>query len=111
MYVRWQSRKRQAPAFGGWSGDVRDKRGKTVYNKRGIPLRTRKRADGSVGQDVRWRAMLVESVRVDGQPRQRHVAWLGSITESQIDIVHQRRYFWDSVLDRLDKLGNRVSPE
>jgi hypothetical protein len=62
------------------------------------------RADGSIGQDVRWTAILV-----DGRPRQKHIARLASITESRIEVVHQRRYFWDDVHDRLDQLGNRIS--
>jgi len=34
---------------------------------------------------------------------------LASITESEIEIVHHRRYFWDAVHERLDQLGNRMS--
>jgi hypothetical protein len=49
-------------------------------------------------------AILVESVRVDGRPRQRHIACLGSITESPIEVDHQRRYFWDAIYDQLDRL-------
>ena len=109
MYVRWQSRKRQRPDLGPCEGYVYDEAGKEVRNERGSSLRTRRRADGSVGQDVRWTAILVEGERVDGKPRQRHIARLASITESRIEVVHQRRYFWDEVCDRLDQLGNRVS--
>ena len=32
-----------------------------------------------------------------------------SIPESQIDVDHQRRYFWDAVYDQLDQLGDRIS--
>ena len=111
MYVRWQSRKRQQPAFGYWHDVVRDKTGDVVRNERWTPLTARKRADGSIGQDVSWKAVLVENVRVDGKPRQRHVAHLASIPESAIEIVHQRRHFWDAVHERLDRLGNRMSIE
>jgi hypothetical protein len=109
MYVRWQSRKRQQPEFGGSAGEVRDKAGRRVWNKRGSLLHTRRRADGSIGQDVRWTAVVVENMRIDGKPRQQHVASLASITESRMEVIHQRRYFWDDVHDRLDQLGNRVS--
>ena len=109
MYVRWQSRKRQQPEFGGRAGEVRDKAGRRVWNKRGSLLHTRRRADGSIGQDVRWTAVVVENMRIDGKPRQQHVASLASITESRMEVIHQRRYFWDDVHDRLDQLGNRVS--
>ena len=78
-------------------------------NKRGSLLHTRRRADGSIGQDVRWTAIVVENKRIDGRPRQQHVASLASITESRMEVVHQRRYFWDEVHDRLDQLGNRIS--
>jgi hypothetical protein len=109
MYVRWQSRKRQPPEFGGTAGEVRDKAGRRVWNKRGSLLHTRRRADGSIGQDVRWTAVVVENMRIDGKPRQQHVASLASITESRMEVIHQRRYFWDDVHDRLDQLGNRIS--
>ena len=72
MGVRWESRKRQ-PDIGHSESYVRNAAGKEV-NKRRSFLRTRKRADGSVGQDVRGTAVIVESVRVYGTPRQRHVA-------------------------------------
>ena len=70
----WESRKRQQPDIGHSESYVRNAAGKEVRNKRKSFLRTRKRADGSVGQDVRWTAVIVESVRVYGTPRQRHVA-------------------------------------
>ena len=112
MYVRWQTRKRQQPEVGRPAGKVHDKAGKPVRNKRGSLLHTRRRADGSIGQDVRWTAIIVENVRTCGQPRQRHVVSLASITESRMEgkgSIHARRYFWDEVHDRLDQLGNRIS--
>ena len=51
-------------------GYVHDEAGKEVRNERGAALRTRRRADGSVGQDVRWTAILVEGKRIDGRPCQ-----------------------------------------
>ena len=112
MYVRWQSRKRQQPEFGSYAGKVHDKAGRPVRNKRGSLLHTRRRADGSVGQDVRWTAIIVENVRICGQPRQRHLASLASITESRMEgkgSIHAHRYFWDEVYERLDQLDNRIS--
>ena len=88
---------------------MRDKAGRRVWNKRGSLLHTRRRADGSIGQDDRWTAVVVENMRIDGKPRQQHVASLASITESRMEVIHQRRYFWDDVHDRLDQLGNRIS--
>ena len=84
MDVRWKGRNLQQPGTDPGHGEM-------------------------LGQDVRWTAVVVESVLVDGNPRQRQVALLASITESEIEIVHHRRYFWDAVHERLDQLGNRMS--
>lgn len=111
MYVRWQSRKRNRPDIGPYASEVLDDDGYRLQDRRGGLLRTRKRADGTLAQDVRWTAILVESVRVDGEPRQRHIAFLASITDSRIAVDNQRRYFWDHVYDRLDHLGNRIPLE
>jgi hypothetical protein len=108
MYVRWQARKRHQPKYGYSHGAVCDEAGEPVYNERGNYLQTRQRADGSVGQDVRWSAVLVENTRVNGRPQQRHLGWIASITESGIDIVHQRCWFWDRVMERLHQLSNKV---
>jgi hypothetical protein len=40
------------------------------------------------------RAVLVESHRVDGKPRQRFVAYLGSIDDRNINWLWARRQFW-----------------
>jgi hypothetical protein len=56
-------------------------------------------------------AVLVESPWIDRRTRQRHIAFLGSITESQIDVAGQRRYFWDAIGKKLDKFGKRITPK
>jgi hypothetical protein len=81
MFIRWQSRQRQQPSFG----------------------RQRKR-------DTHWSAILAESVRVDGAPVQRHIAYLGGITESAIKVMAQRCHYWDEASEKLDRLGNRITP-
>jgi hypothetical protein len=77
MHVRWQSRKLNK---------------NTRWRKRG---------------DVHWRAILVENVRVDGKPTQRHIAYLGGITER--NIAHEkpshRIYFWSGVEQKLAVLN------
>jgi hypothetical protein len=80
MYLRWQTRKRQSRAFG-----------------------------RKTGPDVHWAAIIVESKRVGGKPTQRHVAYLGGITESAIAVLHQRCWFWEGIVRRLDGLGKRMS--
>jgi hypothetical protein len=102
MFVRWQSRKRATPEFGGWSKPLKN----VCYRgHHGISRR------GSNKQDVHWAAILIESVRVEGKPAPRHVAYLGGITESAIEIAAQRCFFWDKVTEHLDGLQNRLSPE
>jgi hypothetical protein len=70
--------------------------------------------------DVHWRADLVESVRINGKPRQRHIAYLVGFTEQQLRAksvgkrrgkvrLRQQLFVWQSALDRLDSLGDRVS--
>jgi hypothetical protein len=84
MFIRWQHRKKTRPMFMG--------RGRTHD-----------------GGDVRWTAILVESVRVDGKPRQKHIAYLESYFESDIDIVGEHCEFWDKISAHLDRLNNRIS--
>ena len=51
-------------------------------------------------------AVLVESRRVDGEPRQRVIAYLGGIREAYVDErEREHRAFWRGVDDRLDALG------
>jgi len=57
------------------------------------------------------RAVVVESVRVDGKPTQRHVAYLGDIDAARTGIALNRIWFWDAVTDRLDRLGNQITVE
>jgi hypothetical protein len=84
MFLRWQMRPSKA----------------TKYGKRWLADR------GTI-----WSAVLVESVRVNGRPRQRHVAYLGTITESGISKVCVRGWYWDRLTQRLDGLSNRILPE
>jgi hypothetical protein len=99
MYVRWQSRKRRVPKFGDYGKQLRSGRD-YAYTR-----------EGSIEQDIHWRAILVESVRVDGKPRQRHIAYLAGFTESAVAIPAQQRFLWDHIKEQLDRLHNRISPE
>jgi hypothetical protein len=60
--------------------------------------------------DTTWNAILVESVRIDGKPRQKHVAYLGSFSDRQAKLPAQRVYTWEHMLERLDRLSNRITP-
>jgi hypothetical protein len=61
----------------------------------------------------RLRAILVENVRVDGKPRQKHIAFLGSIKvankfgySDNDDASNNLRSFWFDVYRALARLGN-----
>ena len=49
-------------------------------------------------------AVLVKSERVNGQPRQKFIAHLGSIREGRIDVQGARLNFWDNVEAKLASL-------
>jgi hypothetical protein len=78
MFVRWQQYRSQA----------RDKQ-------------HRERNDAR----VRLKAILVESVRIAGEPRHKHIAFLGTMWVDGRD----RRRFWYNVTTRLNQLSNLVS--
>jgi hypothetical protein len=86
MFIRWQSRKREI-YYSYWGGKE-DPRG-----------------------DVHWNAALIESVRVNGNPRQKHIANLCGFTEHQIKSPYQQIYVWQHAIKTLDRLGNRITPE
>jgi hypothetical protein len=99
MFVRWQRSRSQA--LNPWLRECNDRR-------------------------ARLQAILVESTRVAGKPRQRHITFLGSIElddpgmiTGDSDQAHFWRRmsargktrFWRDVTRRLDQLDNRISPE
>jgi hypothetical protein len=49
--------------------------------------------------------LLVGSRRVNGEPRQQHLGYLGTIQESAVDDSDSRMRFWGCVERRLDALG------
>ena len=55
--------------------------------------------------------ILAETKRIDGKPRQQHIAYLGGITDEQIANLVSRCYFWDSVNAAFDRLGNQVTAD
>jgi hypothetical protein len=60
-----------------------------------------------------WTALsliLAESKRIDGKPRQRHIAYLGGIRDDEITDVGSRCIFWDSVRAAFDRLDNQIVP-
>jgi hypothetical protein len=87
MFVRFQFRPRRTPAF-----NV-GRFARTHYS------------DTSAAQDMHMAANLLEGTRFDDGYRQRHLAYLGGITLSGMQLVARRVFFWESVQDRLDQLG------
>ena len=79
MFVRWQTHRSQALDY--WHCKRND--------------------------SARFAAVLVETVRVDGKPRQKHIAFLGSTTVNAKDHLG----FWCQVTERLDRLSNRLTPQ
>ena len=57
---------------------------------------------------MHWRAVLVESARLDGRPQQRHIAYLAGFTESATRIPAQRRLIWERIEKHLKRLGKRI---
>ena len=57
------------------------------------------------------RAILVESVRVNGEARQKYIAFLGSLTIAQAGSDPDALWFWYRVTKRLDRLGARIGSE
>ena len=66
------------------------------------PLKKRNSSDPNPHQLA---ASLVESRRVDGKPRQRTVAYLGSISERFLTEPAHRQWFWKDLAQRLDALA------
>jgi hypothetical protein len=62
-------------------------------------------------QDIAYSLVLAESRRVKGKPKQSHIAYLGGITDFQIEQLSSRCAFWDQVTVAFDRLANRVTPE
>src|SRR6202043_1096386 len=56
-------------------------------------------------------AVLVESSRVDGKPRQRYLAYLGSALDLNVQTDLYRWQWWQEIKARLDKLDNVIPSE
>jgi len=120
MYVRWQHRRtgrptpRQAPvglAIGAQQSPAHDLALETkaravtgLQSKRSC--RTNARSRRSSDPRTSLVAVIVESRRVDGRPRQQLVRYVGSIDCSEIQRLSARRGFWarvDVVLAEFDQ--------
>ena len=86
MFVRWQQYRSQ--------------------NRRAVKS-YRKQKD----ETARLRAILVKAVRVDGEPRQQHIAYLASIERDRLRDIIGRVMFWRRAWQVLDRLGNRLTAD
>jgi hypothetical protein len=57
-----------------------------------------------LGDDTTMTAVLVESYRIDGKPRQRVVKYLATIPKSKISVGGWWYGFWGKVILRLNEL-------
>jgi hypothetical protein len=73
----------------------------------------------AIERDAGLKAVVVEKLYIDGKPTYLHVAYLAGITASAIAAsaaghsfaIGRCVRFWEQVADRLDALGERLSPE
>ena len=65
---------------------------------------------GLAEPEFHFRAELVHDKRVNGRSVTEHIADLGGITTSGIKDPRTRADFWAQATERLDKLGDRVTP-
>ena len=60
---------------------------------------------------TRIKAVLIEAVRIDGEPRQKHIALIASYQPSQLDQISTRSIFWRHARQQLDRIGDQITPE
>jgi hypothetical protein len=56
------------------------------------------------GKNEHWGAVLASSARVNGKPKQTHIANLGWIQKTEVPVGAGRARFWEDVLAALEKL-------
>ena len=59
---------------------------------------------------TRFKAVLFEEVRIDGKPRQKHIASIASFEEGKLDQISARSGFWRHARKQLDRIGNKITP-
>ena len=74
-----------------------------------VKWQTKRRSKAWYSRGDLLTATLVECHRIDGRPRQKVVSYLGSVRLDFVDqhLVHHL-HFWDSVSERLDRMGERI---
>lgn len=86
MYVRWKKQKRSKKEHG-------------VYFDKSYPHPRPKEVEAYL-----LTAYLVENTRIDGKPRQKILAYLGSIIDVKIANMGARNRFWENVKTHLKEV-------
>ena len=73
-----------------------------------VPHRLPSGHQKSNGSYANERAVLAETVRIDGKPRQKHVAFIASYETNKLDQISTRSTFWRAARQRLDQIGSGV---
>jgi hypothetical protein len=100
MFVRWKRRERRSRKKRIWKGGVHETWKPRLHNDDGRPTHH----TGRTGKFLLC-AVLVKSERRGGKPRQKTVAYLGSIPEGRAGDVSHRHWFWEAAGRKLDALG------
>ena len=58
----------------------------------------------------RIKAVLVETVRIDGKPRQKRVAFIASYEAGTLDQISTRSTFWRQARQRLNQINSQITP-
>lgn len=104
VYVAWKKRRRGVPKHHPKLGDGRIARRslRSQVYRRLVEL-------GEVPQECHLAAILVENRRIGGKARQVHIAYLGGITTSAMQVPAERAAFWEDATACLDELGDRIT--
>ena len=50
-------------------------------------------------------------MRIDGEPRQKHIALIASYQPSKLDQISTRSIFWRHARERLERIGDQIMPD
>src|SRR5262249_19795356 len=105
MYVKWKERPRRLPCDR--ISPIKLPGGRILTRRRAFEWMIQQ---GLAEPEFHFRAELVHNKRVDRRVLTEHIADLGGIATSGIKKPRIRAEFWVQATDRLDKLGDRVTP-
>ena len=111
MFVRWKRKQRKGQPTGErrFTGEWRDPDPWFLERYPDLDWKPYEVSYPIIREEWLRSAVLVESVRINGQPRQRTIRYLGSIRECHLDLegqysIFHRGYFWQSADTNLESL-------